>query len=85
MSPTERRIQLAEMLTDAGVFYLRDHRLEQRFIAGEVDPKLDELDMDSLAAMELCIALETHWNLPVVPEEIFSIGSLQNILGQVER
>jgi acyl carrier protein len=40
--------------------------------------------MDSLAAMELCIALETSWNLAVVPEELHNLGSLQKILDLVE-
>ena len=84
MPLTQRRTLLAEILIDSGIFYLRDHGLEAKFIAGEIDPSFDELDMDSLAAMELCIALETSWNMAVVPEEIHSLGSLKKILDLIE-
>lgn len=84
MRLTEHRTLLAEILIDSGIFYLRDHGLEDKFIAGEIDPNFEEMDIDSLATMELCIALETSWNLAVVPEDIHSLGSLQKILDLIE-
>ena len=58
MMETEIRKSLAEVFRDSSVFFLRDENAEEEFIAGRYDVNLDGLDIDSLAAMEICIALE---------------------------
>ena len=46
--------------------------VEQRnaFIAGMADIELDQLEMDSLATMELSIAIEANSGLPITPEQL---------------
>ncbi|HET6621064.1 MAG TPA: phosphopantetheine-binding protein [Dongiaceae bacterium] len=80
MSDSEIRTAIAELLRDAGIFYLRDENVERDFIDGSFDATLDQLRFDSLAAMELCIALEANWGSALVPEDLNRIGSLRNLV-----
>jgi acyl carrier protein len=36
--------------------------------------------VDSLAAMEICIALEANWGTALVPEDLQRVGSLQALV-----
>jgi acyl carrier protein len=80
MSDGEARAAIAELLRDAGVFHLRDEDLEADFIAGLISPEFHQLDMDSLAAMEICIGLEANWGAVIVPDDLRRIGSLANLV-----
>lgn len=80
MTDREIRSSLAELLRDAGIFHLRDEEVEQAFIDGSYDADLEQLDMDSLAAMELCIGLETNWGTTLVPEDLNRVGNLQSLV-----
>lgn len=42
----------------------------EAFLAGEADLELDRLDMDSLAAMELCIAIEANGGASITPDQL---------------
>jgi acyl carrier protein len=46
--------------------------VEQRnaFEAGTSDIEFEHLEMDSLATMELCIAIEAHSGLSITPEQL---------------
>jgi acyl carrier protein len=80
MKATEIRRSLAEAFRDSSVFFLRDGKLEEEFIEGRFDVNLDQLDVDSLAAMEICIALEANWGIALVPEDLQRVGSLQALV-----
>jgi acyl carrier protein len=80
MTDGEIRSLLAELLRDASIFFLRDEKREQDFIDGAYDADLDQLGMDSLAAMELCIGLEVNWGTALVPEDLNKVRSLQNLV-----
>ena len=71
------------MQRDSSVFFLRDESVEEQFIDGRYDVPLDRLDVDSLAAMEICIALEVNWGTALVPEDLQRVGSLQTLVGVV--
>ena len=58
MTESDVRTIIVDALEYASVFGLRDAGLTQPFLNGEQDARLDELAIDSLAIMELCIALE---------------------------
>lgn len=45
------------------------------FLAGEDDLRFAALDMDSLARMELCIAIELATGVTIVPDELGSYES----------
>jgi acyl carrier protein len=80
MTVTEIRRTLIEVLRDAGVSFLGDAKLENAFIDGRFDVNLDQLEVDSLAAMEICIALEANWGMAIVPEDLNRIGSIQALV-----
>ena len=84
MTDQEARSVLAELLRGAGIYFLRDEEREQDFIDGAYNPDLDQLDMDSLAAMELCIELEVNWGSTLVPEDLNKVRSLQNLVRVVK-
>jgi acyl carrier protein len=84
MSDGEARAAIAELLRDAGVFNLRDDNLEEDFIAGSVDPEVHQLDIDSLAAMEICIGLEANWGTAIVPDDLSRIGNLATLVRLVK-
>ena len=71
------------MLRDSSVSFLRDENVEEEFIVGRYDVNLDQLVVDSLAAMEICIALEANWGIALVPEDLQRIGSLQALVREV--
>ena len=80
MTDAELRTEIAQLLRESGIFYLRDEDLERAFIEGAFDANLDQLGIDSLAAMELCIGLEVNWGSTLVPEDLAKVGSLQNLV-----
>ena len=70
------RAEIVDLLHACGVFTLQEHGIEEAFLAGEADFPIGELRMDSLSAMEFCIALEERWQLSVAPEDVGSFGTL---------
>ena len=85
MNKTAIRELLVPILQDAGIFYLRDTVAESDFVAGVWDIDLAELEINSLSAMELCIGLEAEWGLTVLPEELNSLGTLNQLVNSVEK
>ncbi|MEO8487548.1 MAG: acyl carrier protein [Betaproteobacteria bacterium] len=55
------------------------------FIAGTVDSALAALEMDSLAKMELCIAIEVGSGVSLAPEELERFGSLGDLAAEIAR
>lgn len=80
MTDSEIRLGIVELLRDAGIFHLRDESRELDFVNGSFDVDLDQLRMDSLAAMELCIGLEVNWGSALVPEDLNKVRSLQSLV-----
>lgn len=56
---------------------------QEAFLQG-ADISLDDLEIDSLAAMELCIAIETNLDVTLLPAELPALGSLNGIVRRVE-
>jgi acyl carrier protein len=80
MTELEIRTMIAEALDYASVFVFQDKGLGPKFIAGEADATLAELEMDSLATMELCIAIEANAGVSVLPAELEKIGTLGDLV-----
>ena len=59
MNGTSVRGLLVECLEAANVLAMRDKDLIPAFLNDDTDILLEDLDMDSLNMMELCIAMET--------------------------
>ena len=73
------RADLAALLRSCGVVTLRELGIEQQFVDGTTDLAIERLQMDSLSAMEFCIALEERWGLSIAPEEAASFGTLGHL------
>jgi acyl carrier protein len=78
------RSELAHMLRASGVFGLRDQGLEDDFIAGRTNPLLADLGIDSLAEMELCIAIENEFGVSIVPADLGDLKTLEGVLQRIE-
>lgn len=74
---------MVELLHACGVFTLREHGIEESFLAGEKDFPIGELQMDSLSAMEFCIALENRWGLSVSPADVGRLGTLDGLIARL--
>lgn len=84
MTELEIRQVVADALDYAAVPRFRGTELRERFIAGATDISFDDLEIDSLAAMELCIALETNAGVSILPAELPEFGSLGALVKRVE-
>lgn len=79
------REAMAEGLEAGGVTVLSRIGQRRAFVDGERDYTLAELGMDSLAKMELCIAIEIGTGISMAPEEVDRYASLGAIVGEVVR
>lgn len=85
MSEGEIREMLVEALQSASVFGLRDNGWTEEFLAGTRDVALDDLEMDSLGAMELCIAVEVNTGVSIVPDDLTGLGTLGGLVRAIGR
>lgn len=76
--PDARRL-IAEALDSARVHAFREQGLHDAFLGGR-DVSLDELELDSLALMELCIALEVKGAVEILPPQLERMGSLNRLV-----
>ena len=77
--PSARRF-LVEALEQSNVFYFRDEiMVAESFVTGATDVSIATLEMDSLAEMELCIAIEVNTGISIVPEQLRDIEMLGDL------
>ena len=79
------RAVLVAGLEAGGIWQVNRVDIRDRFLAGELDLKFPELDMDSLAKMELCIAIEVGTGVSLAPEELDRHDSLGALVAEIER
>jgi acyl carrier protein len=60
-------------------------RTRNAFLAGELDLRFADLGMDSLARMELCIAIEIGTGVSLAPEELDRYESLVALAEDIAR
>lgn len=53
------------------------------FLEGTCDLPFDQLELDSLATMELCIAIEVNAGVSIVPDRLHKIGTLGRLAQHV--
>jgi acyl carrier protein len=70
------RQAIVDGLEAGGVGEIRRSGAREPFLAGESDVTLEELEMDSLARMELCIAIELATGVSLAPEELDRYATL---------
>lgn len=83
MTEAEIRGVVAAALTDAGAHGDWNGELAHRFVAGECDVHLDQLELDSLATMELCIGIEVHCGVEIVPDQLRRVTGLRQLAALV--
>lgn len=79
MTDDEIRHVIADALGYASVPMFAGSARAHDFLSGMVDVQFADLDMDSLAVMELCIAIEASLGVSVLPEQLRDIGSLEQL------
>jgi long-chain acyl-CoA synthetase len=84
LAKTELRQVIADAMVYASVPGFADSQSEATFRDGTHDVKLTEVDIDSLAAMELCIALELSTGVSLAPADITAMTSLGALLQRLE-
>ncbi len=84
LSEEQRRARLVELFKKAGVHSLDDEDLGLKFIQGVEDPTIESLHIDSLAAMEICIALESDFGWSTSPEKLLRFGPLSDVLRKLK-
>lgn len=79
---TARRI-VVEALRQASVHTIEEGDRVRRFLRGEADFSFDELELDSLARMEVCIAIEVKTGISIAPDELEPIGTVAGLVARV--
>lgn len=82
MNDQDIRQLVADALRYASVPGFDRSDRKEAFLAGE-DVAFTELEIDSLAAMELCIAIEASLDVTVLPAELPELGSLNALLARI--
>lgn len=85
MTDLDARAVVADALADAHAPGLWQDGLSDRFRDGRADPLFTELAFDSLVLMELCIAIEAHTGLELVPERVQRFASLGALARHIAR
>lgn len=77
------RQAVVDGLEAGGVGRISEKRARDGFLSGAIDLTLAELEMDSLAKMELCIAIELCTGVSLAPEELDRYASLGELVRDV--
>jgi acyl carrier protein len=74
------RQALIEGLEAGGVYEASQVKFRAPFLDGTLDATFEELALDSLARMELCIAIEVALGVSLAPEELQRYRSLDALV-----
>ena len=74
-----RRV-VVQALRYAAVPDFEGSKKEADFLATGSDIQMSELQVDSLASMELCIAIETDFGVTILPQQLAEISSLNGLV-----
>jgi acyl carrier protein len=80
LTEAEIRQVISDALSYASVPLYTGSSEEADFVAGRRDIRMDQFDIDSLAAMELCIAIEANLGVEIAPAELEKITTLGGIV-----
>ncbi|BBK34873.1 phosphopantetheine binding protein [Stella humosa] len=79
-----RRV-LVDALEIGGVAAIHEPAIRDPFLAGTADITLERLEMDSLAKMELCIAVEVETGVSLTPDDLLAYATLGQLVQQIGR
>lgn len=77
------REALIEGLEAGGITQASQVRFRTPFLDGSLDATFAELELDSLARMELCIAIEVALGISLAPEELQRYRSLDALVADL--
>ncbi len=80
MTAAELRDVIADALVYAAVPGFVGSSAEAEFRNGSRDVPMAELEIDSLAAMELCIAIELNTDISLTPADVVAMPSLNALV-----
>ncbi len=83
MNEREIRLILADGLEAGAVHQVSNVSIREAFLAGTRDLTFAELEMDSLAKMELCIAIEVGTGVSLAPEELGRFAAIGEIVAML--
>lgn len=83
MTEHEIRKVIIEAMNYANVVGMRDQNMITLFLEGSEDIAFNQLGMDSLAKMELCIAIEDKTGVSIVPDELQKFDTLNHLVNSV--
>jgi hypothetical protein len=78
------RQMISTGLEQGSCFALRNNGWKEEFLAGQRDVAFADMDIDSLAIMELCIAIEVESGVSILPDEIVKCETLGAVVEQVK-
>ena len=85
MNEREIRLILVDGLEAGAVHQFNDVSIRESFLAGTRDLTFAELEMDSLAKMELCIAIEVGTGVSLAPEELGRFAAIGEIVTMLRK
>jgi acyl carrier protein len=80
MQPGNIRDIIADALYSSIPLYPDQKALLDRFIGGDDTVEVAEFDLDSLAMMELCIAIEKEAGYSIIPDELRQTRTLGHLV-----
>lgn len=83
MDEGELRQMLVDAIDGSTIVGLRSSGLMEGFLRGTADIPFGALEMDSMGAMELCIAVEVNTGVEIVPAELADLGSLGAVVASI--
>ena len=84
MTETEIRQLVAEALAYASIPNFQGSATERAFLAATAEVPFSELEIDSLAAMEICIAIEANIGTSILPNELAGIETLSDLVRSIQ-
>lgn len=79
MSNLETRSILVDALHSANVEGVAEDSRIDAFLSGDSDIRFDQINMDSLAAMEFCICVELDSGISLAPDDLRTIKTLGSL------
>jgi acyl carrier protein len=83
MTEAQLRELIISALEQAHALGLNNESEKQAFIRGDTDIDFEKLEMDSLAIMHFCIAVETHTGVPIIPRTLKRMRSLYDLVAEL--
>lgn len=83
MGEDDLRQMLVDAIDGSTIVGLRRSGLMEGFLNGTTDIPFGALEMDSMGAMELCIAVEVNTGVEIVPAELAELGSLGAVVASI--